>query len=316
MLDDPNVYQALRLSPEFRQARCTNDFEGTTQLMNIIEPSGSYVPSMKSLVESREVGFLTFQLTVDRALLLENSKVNFLSAIVTNLQDLYDELIIAVHELTSEIPSEALVPQAIEESKVSEVVAAKSHPKTSKMFNKFKKSIQRGLQGRKKLDLTAIEDESPDRSDSKSSFSITASTLQDSVSTIRKIIEQCQDIQSLHDKTVLLIHGEMRMRVFHFLHYIKDNNYWREDELMDSEWFIGQLSRELMQAYLSMKNILDDKKLYYIWHDVFDLINDMFITGVGIVKGAAFSRQGLAVYTKNIRVLQNELSQFDLVISK
>ena len=103
------------------------------------------------------------------------------------------------------------------------------------------------------------------------------------------------------------------MRIYSFLSNIKNKNYWDGEEHTDAEWFIGHLSRELLLVQLAIKPVLSAKKLSFVWENSVEIITEMLITGLREIKDLSMSKQGLATFIKNVKVLQAELLQIEIV---
>ena len=120
-------------------------------------------------------------------------------------------------------------------------------------------------------------------------------------------------LHQIHDICLFLLRGEIRMRIYSFLSNIKNQNYWDGEEHTDSEWFIGHLSRELLVVQLAIKSVLPPNKLNFVWEHALDIIIEMLIIGIGEIKDLSMSKLGLAMYIKNVKLLQAELLQIEIV---
>lgn len=120
-------------------------------------------------------------------------------------------------------------------------------------------------------------------------------------------------LHQIHDVCLFLLRGEIRMRIYSFLSNIKNQNYWDGEEHTDAEWFIGHLSRELLVVQLAIKSILPIGKLCFVWENALEIIIEMLISGIGEIKDLSMSKQGLAMYIKNVKLLQAELIQIEIV---
>jgi hypothetical protein len=170
-------------------------------------------------------------------------------------------------------------------------------------FKNFASKIKKGLKKKKSQDFFI-----------KTRFSsdILHSTGEEIMNSLKSQLVQFHQI---HDTCLFLLRGEIRMRIYSFLSNIKNQNYWDGEEHADAEWFIGHLSRELLLFQLAVKSFLSIPKLSFIWESALDIIVEMLITGLREIKDLSMSKQGLATYIKNVKVLQAEIVQIEIVTS-
>jgi hypothetical protein len=215
--------------------------------------------------------------------------------VVNNIESVYDhyvKLLEEVVEVIFEEPEE--VRGADEKEKEQKKISA---------FKKISKKIKEGLkQKRRQSHRFYIE--------TKFSADI-AKVSNDEILTLVKT--QLLSFHNMHDLCLFLLRGEVRMRIYSFLSHIKNQNYWDGEEHTDAEWFIGHLSRELLLVQIAIKPVLSAKKLGFVWENAVDIIVEMLITGLGEIKELSMSKHGLATYMKNVKVLQSELVQVEIV---
>ena len=188
-----------------------------------------------------------------------------------------------------------------EEAKIQDEKLEKVMQKNS-AFRKFTSKLKQGLKKRRFSHKFFIETRI-------SSEQVKASD--EEITTILKNL--LVSFHRIHDSCLFLLRGEIRMRIYSFLSHIKGQNYWDGEEHSDAEWFIGHLSREMVLLQLAIKHVMPSAKLMFVWENALEIMAEMLITGLGEIKDQSMSKHGLATYVKNVKVLQSELLQIEVV---
>lgn len=260
--------------------------------------------SSSGQVLDRESRFIRFETMVEHPFIGESAKLSFFAALATNIKHTYDNLLSCLDDLLVNIFNSNSEENATTRRSSLRNDIFQDQDKKKGKFSSFTNKLRDGLGMHKKREKSAPTTDAVFR------IAELEKTQEDIRLTLRfhllKLHEQ-------HDMALFILRGEIKMRIFYFLFQLKDANYWRDEEIPDAEWFIGQLSRELLLVHLAIRPILLEAQLKFIWEGAFNILSEMLITGLGKIKDQQLSKQGLAVYIKNIKVLQGELSQIEIV---
>ncbi|CAG9325172.1 SEC8 [Blepharisma stoltei] len=301
-IEDSDLFQELRSDPAFFNARLDIPAYANEAFINIIGRSGS--PPAGQISE-KEGHFIRFETMVDHPFIGESAKLSFFAALAINIKTTYDNLLVCLSSLLEHIfeinTDENMTPRR--SSIRSDISLQDSSEKKKGKFSTFTSKLRDGLGIKKKKKEKGPTTEAVFR------IAELDKTMED---TKLKLRHQLLKLHEQHDMSLFILRGEIKMRIFYFLFHLKDANYWRDEEIPDAEWFIGQLSRELLLVHLAVRPILNAQQLKFIWENVFNILAEMLIFGLSKIKDQQLSKQGLAIYIKNIKVLQSELNQIEI----
>ena len=274
-LEEPQVVEDLRSETSFKKVSLES-LASTPFVSSLFK-----APKTSGLLQEREGYHLYFQTSLQNPFIAEAAKLTFICALNLNLKFVFEELVSFFSDFLDFVPEIVETPQKPK---------TETEPKRSKL-SKFTSKLKFG---KKKKSTPAQQEETQ----SESIYSVLNHNL-------LKLLE-------LHDKSVFLLKGEIRMRIFYFLYNLKGNNYWREEPNVEAEWFIKQLCKELVSVHLAIKPVLKPEQLEYVWEGAFEIIQQMMIEGLKHINDMVFSKQGLAIFQKNLKVLQSELSLLEI----
>lgn len=236
----------------------------------------------------------------------ETAKIGFIAFMVNNLAVIYQSFAENVLKLANETP----IPQVTNYAASSESVTSIDVKRTGKIHH-FLGTVKQTLTKKKRPEEEKSQQDP--MSFLSSDSDISSNELKYPVDVlVMKTKMQATAIRELHDRSLLLLRGDVRTRCVSFLGHIKGNEYWRETELSDAEGFIGQLSKELQTYHMAVKHILTQKQQEYVWAGVPALMAELLINNISGIKGNAITKQGVRVYALNVKVLQTELAQAEI----
>lgn len=291
ILEDEEIFQEIRLEKLYDSVHLRIPVQVSSAFVKAL----GYLNEKKGKLEDTENIFLKFNAIGKSTFIGESAKLNFLAAVVENVESIYESLLLMIEDLIDMIFEE---PEDFKHS--SEI---DREPKKRSAFRNFTNKIKEGLKKQRRLSHKFFIETR------FSSDSIKVSD--EEITTLLK--NQLVHFHYIHDVCLFLLRGEIRMRIYSFLSNIKGQNYWDGEEHTDAEWFIGHLSRELILVQLAIKPVLKTSKIGFVWENAVDILVEMLITGLGEIKEKRMSKHGLATYVKNVKVLQAELVQIEIV---
>ena len=293
-LEDEEIFQELRQEPLFESVSLGIP-QGVKE--SFLKLLGRQAQKSGKLKETEKL-FLNFNSIGKSDFIGESAKLSFFANLINNLESVYNSLLKILDDIFE------LIFEENEDNKVQDEKLAKVLKKNS-TFRKFTSKLKDGLKRNRRLSHKFYLESRLSAEQIKLSDEEITNSLRDHLVSIHRI----------HDLSIFLLRGEIRMRIYSFLSHIKGQNYWDGEEHSDAEWFIGHLSREMVLVHLAIKHVMPSKKLLFVWENAVSIMTEMLITGIGEIKDLSMSKQGLATYVKNVRVLQTELLQIEVVIN-
>lgn len=291
-LEDEEIFQELRQEPLFSQVSLMIPPLFQTSFFKLL---GRQAQKTGKLLETEKL-YLNFNSVGKSEFIGESAKLSFFANLINNLESVYESLLKVLDDVLG------LIFEESEENKVQDEKIAKVLKKNSAL-RKLTTKLKDGLKRNRRISHKFYLESRLSAEQIKLSDEEISNTLK----------EHLISFHRFHDLSLFLLRGEIRMRIYSFLSHIKGRNYWDGEEHTDAEWFIGHLSREMVLVQLAIKHVMPSKKLLFVWENALNIMTEMLITGIGEIKDLSMSKQGLATYIKNVKVLQTELLQIEIV---
>lgn len=120
------------------------------------------------------------------------------------------------------------------------------------------------------------------------------------------------NLEELRDMCLLLVRGEVRFMCIRHFKAVRGVDLWRDSGEVGGESLFSNLTRDLMGTRMTLKGIMSNKLLDYVFEGITEVIAELVLNSLGFIRARRANKEGIRVFNKNLRSLQADLCQLEL----